>query len=359
MITIARPQIQNQEIKAVLKVLNSGALTQGKEVAKLETAFARFIGVKYCVAVSSGTNALHLSLLAAGIRAGDEVITTPFSFIASANACLYVRAKPVFVDINPDNLTLDPHLIEALITKKTKAILPVHLYGCPAEMSLINQIAKKHHLIVIEDCCQSHGTAIGSKKTGSLGLAGCFSLYATKNMVSGEGGLITTNSLQLATLCQKLRSHGTVVRYYHEILGYNCRLTEIQAALALVQLKKLKPNNLTRKKHATFLNQKINAPGIILPEPTKGHSWHQYTIRVTKNYSLTRQQLITKLNRLKIYPEVYYPLAIHQQPLYRQLGYRDHLPIAETAAQEVLSLPIHPQITKGNLLLIATAINTA
>ena len=357
MIKMARPNLGKEEEAAVLQVLRSGQLSQGKMVASLEKKFAKLIGTKYAVATSSGTTALHLSLLAAGIEAEDEVVTIPFSFIASANCCLYVRAKPVFVDIRPDDFTINADLIEAAITKKTKAIIPVHIFGCPAEMDKITKIAKKYQLKIIEDCCQAHGAVFKNKKVGNWGLAGCWSFYPTKNMICGEGGMITTNDKKLAEKCILLRSHGSPTRYFHDILGFNFRMGEMEAAIALEQLKKLWKVNKQRQTNAKTLLQLIKVKGIILPEFKQSRVWHQFTIRVTKNYFLSRNELRKKLYQAGVETEIYYPLPIHKQPLYKKLGYKNKLPVAESATQEVLSLPIQPRVTKKDLLLIAKVIN--
>ena len=248
-INIASPQIGKEEIKAVTDVMKSGMLAQGPRVAEFEEKFAKFIGTKYAVATSSGTTALEVALRAHGIKEGDEVITTPFTFIASANSILYTGARPVFVDIDPETFNIDPDLIEKAITKKTKAILPVHLYGSACDMTKIMQIAKKHHLDVIEDACQAHGAEWKNKKVGSFG-TGTFSLYPTKNMTTGEGGMITTNDKEVYEQALLIRAHGSKVKYYHDILGYNYRMTDIEGAIGIEQLKKLPKFNKARQANA-------------------------------------------------------------------------------------------------------------
>lgn len=361
MIPIARPNIGKEEEKAALKVLRSGMLVQGKKVAELEKKFAKFIGTKYAIATSSGTTALHITLLAANVKKDDEVITSPLTFIASANACLFVGAKPVFIDVNEDDFNINANLIEAAVTKKTRVIMPIHLFGAPANMPAITKIAKKYKLLVIEDACQAHGASIEKKKVGSWGLAGCFSFYATKNMVSGEGGIITTNNKRLAEKCKLLRSHGSRARYYHDILGFNFRMTDIEAAIALEQLKKLLQANKKRINNAKYLNKKIKVSGIILPKISNEprHVVHQYTIRITRNCSISREKLIEVLQKNGIGYGIFYPLPIHKQKFYKKLGYKDRLPISEKVAKEVLSLPIHPLVTKEHLDLVANVINHA
>src|SRR6266567_4534691 len=257
MILVARPLLDEEEKVAVHRVLASGQLAQGENVAAFEQRFAEVCHVREAVAVSSGTAALHLALLAHGIGPGDEVITTAFSFAATASAILLVGATPVFVDIEPETYTLDPTLVESALTERTKAILPVHLYGHPCDMKSLEQLAIAHNLILIEDACQAHIAAIEGKPVGSFG-TGCFSFYATKNMTAGEGGMVTTNDPEIAERVRLLRNHGQKERYKHLILGYNLRMTEMQAALGLVQLDQLEQFTKQRIANATFLNKHLS-----------------------------------------------------------------------------------------------------
>lgn len=359
MIPIAKPLIGKEEKRAVIDVLNSGLIAQGKMVKQLEEDFANFIGTKYAVAVSSGTAALHLSLLALNLKPGDEIITTPFTFIASANCALYIGAKPVFVDIDENTFNIDPSLIEKKITKKTKAILPVHLYGLAANMKEIMRIARKHNLYVIEDACQAHGATINTKKVGTFGDLGCFSFYPTKNMTSGEGGMITTNNKLLAEKLKMLRSHGMKKRYYHDILGFNFRMTDIAAAIGIEQLKKIEDFNQKRIFNSLFLNKELDdVDGIITPSIPYNytHVFHQYTIKITNKYPLKREQLIDKLNKEGIGSMIYYPVPVHKQKIYKSLGYKDQLDITEKVSKQVLSLPIHPSLKKNDLKKIISVI---
>lgn len=279
MISIAKPQIGEEEKKAVLEVLDSGIIAQGPRVKAFEEAFAQMCGVKYAVATSSGTTALHTALLAQGIGTGDEVITSPFTFIASANSILYTGARPVFVDIDPATLNIDPDKIEAAITPRTRAILPIHLFGLCCDMDPILRIAEAHRLQVIEDACQSHGAEYKGRKAGAFG-TGTFSLYPTKNMTSCECGMITTNEDVVAEKCKVIRQHGMRRRYYHDELGYNFRMTDIQAAIGVAQLKKLDQFNEKRNRNASYLSaclKGVETP--VCPEGYK-HVYHQYTIRV-------------------------------------------------------------------------------
>jgi dTDP-4-amino-4,6-dideoxygalactose transaminase len=358
MIPIARPVIGEDEINAVAAVLKSGILAQGKEVEEFEEAFAGFIGTKYAVAVNSGTAALHISLLAYGIGAGDEVITSSFTFIASANSILFTGARPVFADIEQDTFNIAPDSIAEKITPRTKAIMPVHLYGQPCDMKRIAKIAEEHGLIVVEDACQAHGAEYEGKKAGSFG-TGCFSFYATKNMITGEGGMITTSDEAIAKKARMIRTHGQKERYFHEILGYNCRMTDIAAAIGLHQLGKLAAFNDKRISNARFLTESLGGiNGLVVPHvsPNTKHVFHQYTIRITGDFAVSRDELRKKLLDRGIGTEIYYPLPVHKQPFYLSLSYDDCLASSEKAAREVLSLPVHPSLTKEDLESIVRAI---
>ncbi|NQT71747.1 MAG: DegT/DnrJ/EryC1/StrS family aminotransferase [Chloroflexi bacterium] len=361
MIRMASPAIGKNEIECVIEVLESGMLAQGAKVHQFEEAFASYIGTKYAVATSNGTTALHTALLAAGIKDGDEVITTPFSFIATGNAILFCGAKPVFVDIEEKTFNLDPNLIEPAITPKTKAVMVVHLYGQPCDMDKIGAICRKHDLILIEDACQAHGSEYNGNKVGSFG-TGCFSFYPTKNMTTGEGGMITTNDSKIAKSLGMIRNHGQNGRYHHEILGYNFRMTDISAALGLCQLEQLDEFNRKRIENATFLTEAIrDIDGLIPPHVTQNakHVFHQFTIRVTDEFGISREEFQQRLNEKGIDSAIHYRTPIHQQPAYQNLGYRDQLPVAEKAAQEVLSLPIHPNLSKDDLNSIVQGLKDA
>lgn len=360
MIPIAKPLIGEREKELVLGVLDSGIIAQGPRVKEFEENFAEYIGVDYAIAVSSGTAALHLSLLAHDIGIGDEVITTPFTFISTANSILFCNAKPVFVDIEEETFNIGPERIEEGITEKTKAIIPVHLYGHPADMKEITRIADDHNLVVIEDACQAHGAEIDGKKAGSFS-TGTFSFYPTKNMTTGEGGMITTDDEKIAEKLRMLREHGSRKRYYHEILGFNLRMTDISAAIGIAQLKRLDEFNSIRIKNAAHLSEKLkDVEGIITPKIKEGvrHVFHQYTIRVTEDFKVTRDELVKILNGKGIGTGIYYPVPIHKQPLYKNLGYDGNLPISEKMVREVLSLPIHPSVTNEDLEFIANIISS-
>ncbi|HID27345.1 MAG TPA: DegT/DnrJ/EryC1/StrS family aminotransferase [Methanosarcinales archaeon] len=358
MIPIAQPIINKEEINAVTEVLKSCLIAQGPKVEEFEHAFAEYIGTEYAIAVSSGTSALHISLLANGIKKGDEVITTPFSFISTANSILFTGATPVFVDICEDTFNLNPECILEKITPKTKAILPVHLYGQSADMSAIMEIAEDHKLSVIEDACQAHGATYKNKKVGSFG-TGCFSFYPTKNIATGEGGMITTNDQEINKSARMIRNHGSKERYLHEILGFNFRMTDIEAAIGIVQLKKLDTFNKIRQDNAKYLTYRLkDINGIIIPviKNNTNHVFHQYTIRVTEEFGISRDQLVKILNQNGIGTGVYYQIPIHKQPFYQKLGYKDSLPVSEKVAKQVISLPIHPNIKKEDLDYICKTI---
>lgn len=356
MIPMARPLIADAECDAVVAVLRSGQLAQGRVVRQFEERFAELVGVPHAVATSSGTTALHLALLAHGIGHGDEVITTPFSFIASANAALYVGATPVFADIDPETLNIDPDAVEAKITPRTRAVIAVHLYGSPAALDRLLAICDRHDLVLIEDACQAHGATFRGRQVGAFG-TGCFSFYPTKNVTSGEGGMITTDSAEVAELARLLRAHGMPQRYYHELLGYNFRLTDIHAAIGLSQLDRLAEWTARRSENAATLTRLLeHVPvGFQRTLPGATHVYHQFTVRVGEQ----RDAVASYLREHGVGCETYYPLPIHQQPLYRDLGYRDALPHSEQAAREVLSLPVHPSLTRDELWTIAATLSDA
>jgi len=354
MINIAKPLIGQEEKQAVMEVLDSGMLVQGPRVKAFEDAFAAMCGTKFAVATSSGTTALHTALLAHEIGPGDEVITPSFTFIASANSVLFTGGRPVFVDIDPRTFNIDPYQIEAAITPRTRAILPVHLFGLICDMDPILHIAEKHHLLILEDACQSHGAGYKGRRAGSFS-TGAFSLYPTKNMTSGEGGMITTNDPAIAERCRAIRQHGMRRRYYHDEMGYNFRMTDIQAAIGLEQLKKLGRFNQIRQENASYLSTHLK--GVTTPFIPEGceHVFHQYTLRVQMG---KRDGLIQHLAEHGVGSMIYYPVPIHQQTVYiKDLGYNLSLPETERAASEVLSLPVHPGLSQADLETIAAAVN--
>ncbi len=359
MIRIAQPLIGPEEEEAVLAALRSGQLAQGPRVARFEEAFAGYLGVRHAVALSSGTAALLVALKAHNIGAGDEVIVPAFTFAATANAVLLAGAQPAIVDITEDIYCIDPTRIEAAITPRTRAVMPVHLYGHPCDMATIAEIAARRGLVVIEDAAQAVGAAWQGRKAGAFA-TGCFSFYATKNMTTGEGGMLTTNDDDIATRARLLRDHGEGERYRTDLLGYNFRMTEITAAIGLAQLAKLDAANERRRANAAWLNDHLE--GITPPVECAGarHVYHQYTVRVpAEGGAVARDRLQTRLRERDIEAVVYYPRALHQQPLYRELGIGGSFPVAELAANEVLSLPVHPALSQDDLERIAATVNEA
>lgn len=354
MIPISKPFIGEAEKAAVLQVLDSGMLAQGPRVAHLEERFAQLCGTKYAVATSSGTTALHVALLAHGIGPGDEVITTPFTFIASASCILFVGAKPVFVDIEPEMFNLSPALIEAAVTPRTRAIIPVHLYGCPCAMDPILAIARRHGLEVIEDAAQAIGATYKGRTVGSFG-TGCFSLYATKNVMAGEGGVITTNDEDLAERCRMIRSHGMKRRYYHDMMGYNFRMSDLHAAIALAQLDRLGEFTARRRSNASYFSTHLRT--VVTPRVHEdyGHVWHQYTVRVDAGRD--RDYVMKRLHESGVGAGIYYPVPAHRQGYIRDVVGDISLPIAEQAAEEVLSLPVHPGLSQTDLQQIVEEVN--
>ena len=380
MIPISKPQIGDEEKRLVMQVLDSGMLVQGPRVAELEQRWAEACQTKHAIAISNGTAALHTALLAHGIGPGDEVITVAFTFIASVNSIIYCGARPVFADIDPITFNIDPDTIEALITPRTKAIMPVHLYGHPADMQRIMAIAQKYGLAVIEDSAQAIGASYDGKPAGSFG-TGCFSLYATKNVMSAEGGMITTNDDAIAKRCRLIRAHGMEKRYYHDMLGFNFRMSDLHAAIGLAQLSRLEAITQQRKANAEFMNANINNPRLVLPsggnlkkienEKLEGeqsnssfstlnskfsHAWHQYTVRVQNG--LDRDAAVAKLTAVGIGTGVFYPVPAHQQKHIREMGFGDvTLPITEQLAKEVFSLPVHPALSPSDLEEIVHEVN--
>ncbi len=350
MIPIARPLIGEDERAAVLAVLESGQLAQGRVTADFETQFAALCGTDHAIAVCNGTAALHLALLGHGIGLGDEVITTPFSFIATANSVLFTGARPVFADIDPRTYTIDPAHVEALITPRTRAIMPVHLYGQAADLAPLRELAERHGVVLLEDAAQAHAATYHGQMVGSFG-TGCFSFYPTKNMTSGEGGMITTNDAGLAHRLRMLRQHGMNTQYYHELLGYNFRMTDLQAAVGVAQLGHLERWTAARIANAAAYSACL--PPAIAPAVRAGcrHVFHQYTLRVPD-----REAALALLADAGVQARVYYPLPIHQQPLYRDMGFADRLPHAEQACREVLSIPVHPGLTDGERAQVCVAL---
>lgn len=350
MIPAAKPLIGEEERAAVDRVMRSGMLAQGPEVAAFETEFSAIVDGRHSIAVNSGTSALHMSLLAAGIGPGDEVIVPSFSFAATANAVHLAGATAVFADIELDYFSLDPLSVEAAITPQTRAIMPVHLYGHPADMPSLSVLAERHGVLLIEDAAQAHAASIAGRPVGAWGEAASFSFYPTKNMTSGEGGMVTTASADVARRMRLLRNQGMEKRYANEIIGFNTRMTDIHAAIGRVQLAKLAGWTEKRQSNAQFLSENIT--GVITPKIAPGavHVFHQYTVRIE---GVNRDEFANELAKRGIGNGVYYPTPIHRLPSF---GLDLDLPNTELAASQVLSLPVHPSLTQEELEQIVQAV---
>lgn len=330
-------------------------LAQGPRTRAFEEAFARAVGVRHAIATSSGTTALHLALLAAGVHAGDEVITTAFTFIASVNAILYVGGTPVFADIDPRTFTLDPDAVERAITPRTKAILVVHLYGRACAMDRLCELARRRGLVLVEDCAQAIGARFAGRSVGSFGL-GAFSLYATKNVTSGEGGMLTTDDDATAHSWRLLRQHGSEIRNQHELLGYNYRMTDLHAAIGLVQLSRLDELTAARQANAHYFGAHLQ--GVVVPHIDAEHVVHQYTVRVP--HAERRDAMIEQLAEAGVEAGVFYPVPAYRQPHLRVRGFgAERLPHTECAAREVLCLPVHPLLSAYEREVIVRAVATA
>jgi len=351
----AKPIIGDEERAAVDRVLRSGMVAQGPEVAAFETEFAQhFVQGRPTVAVNSGTAGLHLGLLAVGVGPGDEVIVPSFTFAATANSVALTGGTPVFVDIEPESFTLDPAAVEAAITPRTKGIMPVHLYGHPAKLRELTAIAEKHGIALYEDAAQAHGASLDTKPVGTWGEFAMFSLYPTKNMTSGEGGMVTTATDTHARNVRLLRNQGMEKQYENEVVGFNARMTDIHAAIGRVQLTKVDAWTATRKQNAAFLD--ANLRNVVVPPVADGavHVYHQYTIRVTDD----RDGFATALrDEHQIGTGVYYPIPNHRLPSLAGYAPGLDLPETEKAAREVVSLPVHPSLSQADLDRIVEAVN--
>jgi dTDP-4-amino-4,6-dideoxygalactose transaminase len=351
--------IKEDMTSAVLSVMETTNFILGPKVKALEELVAAYHGVKHAVAVASGTDALHLALISAGVKHGDEVITSPFTFIATAEAISYVGATPVFVDIDPETFNIDVNKVKAAITSKTKAIVPVHLYGQPVDMGAIMEIAKKNSLRVVEDCAQSFGADYQGKKTGSFGDFGCFSFFPSKNLGGyGDGGMVITDDRNMAEHLHRLRNHGSHIRYYHDEIGFNSRLDEIQAAILQVKFKHIDEYNDKRRKNALFYNACFVDSGVNTPSEMNGtkHVYHQYTIKVKNRDAVKKRLDDSKVTSSMIY----YPVPLHLQKAYAYLGLREGcMPVTEQICQEVLSLPMYPELAETQIRQISDAVKQA
>ena len=357
LIRINQPMVGKEEIDAVTEVLKSGILTEksgmGPRVLEFEKDFARYVDARQAVAVNSGTAALHTALLTAGVKEGDEVIVPSFTFHSTAEVVLLTGADPVFADIDPDTYTITSETVEGVLTTKTKVILPVHLYGLPADLDPLKKLAKERGLTLIEDAAQAHGAQYNGAMIGTVGDMTCFSFYAGKNMTTGEGGIVTTNDDDYAEKLRMVRSHGEQRPYWPTMIGNNYRMNEIQAAIGMTQLRKL-PSFLERRtKNAEFLNEKLGVLGKVMPpkEPEdRKHAWYLYTLRLRGANAGKRNKVVEKLRSKNIEASVYYESPLHMLPLYREISTsRRPIPETEKACRQVFSLPVHPKLSAAEL----------
>ena len=357
-IGIARPVIGEDEKQAILAVLESGYLVQGAQVEAFERAFAEYHGARHGIAMSNGTTALMAALMAHGVGPGDEVIVPSFSFFATASAVLSVNARPVFADIDRESFCLSPDAAESAITPRTAAIMPVHLYGHPADMLRFEAICRERGLLLLEDAAQAHGAAIGERRVGTWGTAS-FSFYPSKNMTTGEGGMVLTNDDDIACKLRMIRNQGMNQQYYHEVVGYNFRMTNLAAAIGCAQMQRLPEWTQQRIANAAYFNAHLK--GVTTPRtaPDCTHVFHQYTVRVPEGAD--RDRVVKRLNERGVGVRVYYPLPIHRQPVFQQMGGYEavSLPETEAATRQVMSLPVHPMLTDEERAYIVQEVNTA
>lgn len=349
-------KLKNEIDQGVLTALENTQFILGPNVQAFEKEAAENLGAKHAVSCASGTDALHLALLAAGIGPGDEVITSTFTFIATAEAICYVGATPVFVDIDEKSFNMDLDAVEAAITDKTRAIVPVHIFGQPVDMARVQQLADKHKLLVVEDCAQSYGADVNGKMTSSFGIAGCHSFFPSKNLgCYGDGGMISTNDDAVAERLKVLRNHGSFERYHHNIIGYNSRLDELQAVILRVKLKHIEEFNRERRRAAHYYREQLS--GLVTPPHEDGigtHVYHQYVTLTDK-----RDAIMKKLAENDIACAIYYPIPLHQQPVFAEQYKSVSLPVSERVATQCMALPIHPELTNQQIEQIAAVIKSA
>lgn len=359
LIPIARPFLSEEEVEAVTEVLRSGILARGPRVKEFEERFAKYIGRKHAIATSSGTSALHISNLLMGISGNSEVIIPPITFFATASTVLFCGGRPVFADVDPETYTLDPVSVERRVTSATRAILPVDLYGQTADYDAIQRIADKNNLKIIEDACQAHGAEFNRKMAGSFGDISSFSFYATKNMTTGEGGIVLTDDDQIAERVMLLREHGEDTHYNHVLLGYNYRMTEISAAIGIVQLRKIDEMVRRRQENARMLTEELeNVKGLETPVTGKGrvHSFYQYIIRVNKKSPVSREKLMEHLQKKGIGSRPSYPIPLYEQPVLKNLRITGQCPEAERLLPQLLELPVHPHVKAEDVQLIGKSV---
>jgi len=359
MIPIARPILGEEEIAAVKEVLESGHLVQGPKVKAFEEAFAAYLGRKHAVAASNGTTALHLALLAHGVHGGQEVLIPPLTFFATASTVLMAGATPVFVDVDKASYNMDPGKVKGAITRRTAAVLPVHLYGQTADMDPILEAAKDHDIPVIEDAAQAHGAEYKGKKAGNLGTTACFSFYATKNMTTGEGGMVVTDDDEVAEKARLLRAHGEASKYEHVMLGYNYRMTEMAAAIGLVQLRRLEGWVRRRRENAKALTKGLSEIEGLVP-PAEGnwmvHAYYQYIVRAEPAFRLSRDEIVAELAEEGVGCRASYPGPLYAQKALRDRKVRGKCPVAEQVVGGLFELPVHPGVSAKDVGTILEAV---
>jgi perosamine synthetase len=363
MIPITVVEFGEDEERLVLEVLRSGNIAQGPKVKQLEDAFAELVGVKHAVAVNNGTTSLVASIEVLDLKPGDEVLTSPFTFVATLNAILEAGATATFADISEDDFNVSPTSLADAVTERTRVLMPVHLYGQIADMDAIARIASERNLAIVEDSAQSHGSSQNGRVAGSFGL-GSFSFYATKNLTTGEGGMITTDDDVLADRLRVLRNQGMRARYQYEVAGHNYRMTDLQAAVGIPQVARYDTTIEARQRNAAFLNAALaSVPGLVTPRQLDGrrHVWHQYTLRVTPETGVTRDDFVAKIGELGVGAGIYYPKLVFDYDTYRN---RDDVkigsyPVAERIVQEVVSIPVHQNLSRSDLERIVDSIARA
>lgn len=355
LVPVARPLLGEEEANAVADVVRSGMIAAGRKVADFEKAFATYVGADHAVATSNATTGLHAALVGLGVGPGDEVIVPAFTFIATANVVMFANATPVFVDVIPGTFAMDPHAFERAITPRTRAVIPVHLFGHPADMKAIKEIADRRGIRILGDAAQAHGTRIGGSRVGTFGDCECFSFYPTKNMTTAEGGIITTNDGALAERIRSFVNHGRsrneLGTYDHQSLGHNYRMTDVHAAIGIVQLAKLDGWNDARRANAARWNRALSGSQIVTPVESSGshHVYHQYTVR-----SHAREADMAMLARAGVGSSVYYPKVLYQYPHLK--GFASACPQGELAAQQVFSIPVHPGLDAAEIAIVEKAL---
>jgi perosamine synthetase len=362
MIPTGRPSLGAEELNAIKEVLESGMMVQGQKVAAFEKAFAEYLGVKNAVAVNSGTAALHVALIAMGVKPGKEVVVPPLTFFATASTVLMCGGRPTFADVEKDLYTMDPRDAKKALSPRTKVIIPVHLYGQSADMDPLLELAREKGLVVLEDAAQAHGAVYKGRKAGSMGDAACFSFYATKTMTTGEGGMVVTNDDEIARKCRLLRDQGQESKYEHVLLGYNYRMTEVAAALGLVQLRRLDNFITRRKQNAAILTNGLGGIGSVTPPvegPDRLHTYYQYILRLEQDFPCTREGLIGKLGTEGISSKPSYPVPLYRQKALKGMVRARKCRVAEEVIPKLLELPVHPLVPRNGLETAVAVIRSA